>query len=110
RIYMYLVFPIPARVFVAIIGAIAFLSSLGESGGIASATHLSVLAVRYVDLKGTRVHPLDELKYRYLKWKINRVRKKFDVYSGGRADDVNRRGHLRDLTFRSRTFTKEPKT
>ena len=28
-----------------------------------------------------------ELKYRYLKWKINRVRKKFDVYSGGRADD-----------------------
>ena len=32
------------------------------------------------------MHPLSEVKYRYLKWKINRVRKKFDVYSGGRAE------------------------
>ena len=31
------------------------------------------------------MHPISEMKYRYLKWKINRVRKKFDVYSGGRA-------------------------
>jgi hypothetical protein len=38
------------------------------------------------------MHPLSELKYRYLKWKINRVRKKFDVYSGGRANDYDRRG------------------
>ena len=38
-------------------------------------------------------HPISELKYRYLKWKINRARRKFDVYSGGRADDVNRRIH-----------------
>ena len=27
-----------------------------------------------------------ELKYRYLKWKMNRLRRKFDVYSGGRSD------------------------
>jgi hypothetical protein len=33
------------------------------------------------------------MKYRYLKWKINRLRKKFDVYSGGRTDDVDRRVH-----------------
>jgi hypothetical protein len=37
--------------------------------------------------------PLGELKYRYLRWKINRGRKKFDVYSGGRADDWDRRVH-----------------
>jgi len=92
-IYMYFVFPIPAKYFVMIIGALAFYSSLAESGGVASATHLGGLLVGYLLLKGTRVHPLAELKYRYLKWKINRVRKRFDVYSGGRADDWDHRVH-----------------
>jgi membrane associated rhomboid family serine protease len=93
-IYMYFVFPVPAKVFVAIMGGIAFLSSLGQSGGVASATHLFGLLVGYLYLKSARIHPLSELKYRYLKWKINRVRKKFDVYSGGRgADDWDRHVH-----------------
>jgi membrane associated rhomboid family serine protease len=92
-IYMYLVFPIPARVFVAIMGAIAFLSSLGESGGVANATHLGGLLVGYLFVKSARIHPFSEVKYRYLKWRINRVRKKFDVYSGGRADDWDRHVH-----------------
>jgi len=92
-IYMYFVFPIPAKVFVAIMGAIAFFSSLSETGGTANATHLGGLIVGYLYLKGARIHPLSELKYRYLKWKINRVRKKFDVYSGGRRDDYDRRVH-----------------
>src|SRR5262252_7379419 len=86
-IYMYLLFPIPAKIFVAIMGAIAFLSSMSDAGGVANATHLGGLAVAYLFLKSARIHPISELKYRYLKWKINRVRKKFDVYSGGRADD-----------------------
>jgi membrane associated rhomboid family serine protease len=92
-IYMYFVFPIPARIFVLIMGTIAFYSSLSEAGGVANATHLGGLIVGYCYLKGGRGHPLSELKYRYLKWKINRVRKKFDVYSGGRADDWDRRVH-----------------
>jgi membrane associated rhomboid family serine protease len=92
-IYMYFVFPIPAKYFVAIMGALAFYSSISDSSGIANATHLGGLLVAYLFLKSARVHPLSELKYRYLKWKINRVRKKFDVYSGGRADDWNRRVH-----------------
>jgi membrane associated rhomboid family serine protease len=92
-IYMYFVFPIPAKIFVAIMGAIAFFSSLSESGGVANATHLGGLVIAYALLKSPRVHPLAELKYRYLKWKINRVRKKFDVYSGGRANDWDRRVH-----------------
>jgi rhomboid family protein len=92
-IYMYFVFPIPAKIFVAIMGAIAFFSSLSDAGGVANATHLGGLLVGYLYLKGARMHPLSELKYRYLKWKINRVRKKFDVYSGGRADDWDRHVH-----------------
>jgi membrane associated rhomboid family serine protease len=92
-IYMYMLFPIPAKVFVAIMGGIAFLSSLSESGGTANATHLGGLIIGYLFLKGARIHPISEVKYRYLKWKINRVRKKFDVYSGGRANDYDRRVH-----------------
>ena len=92
-IFLYFIFPIPAKYFVLIIGAIAFYSSLGVGGGVANATHLGGLLVGYLFLKSGRVHPLSELKYRYLKWKINRVRKKFDVYSGGRADDWDRRVH-----------------
>ena len=44
-IYMYFVFPIPAKIFVAIMGAIAFFSSLSEAGGVANATHLGGLLV-----------------------------------------------------------------
>jgi len=91
-IYMYFLFAIPAKYFVMILGALAFYSSLGESG-VANATHLAGLAVGYVFLKSGDLHPLSEIKYRYLKWKINRVRKKFDVYSGGRADDWDRHVH-----------------
>ena len=93
-IYMYMLFPIPAKIFVLIMGAIAFYSSLVETGGgVANATHLGGLLVGYLYLKRGRIDPMAEIKYRYLKWKINRVRKKFDVYSGGRADDWDRRVH-----------------
>jgi membrane associated rhomboid family serine protease len=88
-IYLYFVFPIPAKYFVLIIGAISFFAG----GSIAHATHLGGVVVGYLMLKTPGAHPIAELKYRYLKWKINRVRKKFDVYSGGRADDWDRKIH-----------------
>jgi len=93
-IYIYMVFPIPAKYLVILVGAIAFYSTVsGSGGGVANATHLGGLLVAYFLIKGTRVHPLAEVKYRYMKWKINRARKKFDVYSGGRANDWDRRVH-----------------
>ena len=93
-IYMYFVFPIPAKYFVAIIGAISLLSSMsGPGGGIAHTTHLGGLVAGYLYLKRGRIHVLSEVKFRYLKWRINKMRRRFDVYSGGRADDVNRRVH-----------------
>src|ERR1700704_5232354 len=93
RPILMIVFWVPAKVCVAILGAIALVTSLSEVGGVANATHLGGLLVAYLFLKSARLHPLSEVKYRYLKWKINRVRKKFDVYSGGRADDYDRRVH-----------------
>lgn len=92
-IYMYFVFPIPAKYFVMIMGALAFYSSVSESGGVAHATHLGGLLIGYLYLKSGRIHPWSEVKYRYVKWKISRVRKKFDVYQGGRSDDWDRRVH-----------------
>ena len=92
-IYMYFIFPIPAKVFVAIMGAVAFYASLSQVGGVANATHLGGLLVGYLYLKNGRVRPLAELKYLYFKWKINRSRRKFDVHSGGRSDDWTRRVH-----------------
>ena len=38
-------------------------------------------------------NPMAELKYRYLKWKIARMRRKFDVVNGGRSDDWDKRVH-----------------
>jgi membrane associated rhomboid family serine protease len=94
-IMLYFVFPIPAKYFVMIIGAISLLSAMsGPGGGIAHATHLGGLAAGYLYLRsGARTHLIADIKYRYLKWRINRMRRRFDVYSGGRADDVDRRVH-----------------
>jgi membrane associated rhomboid family serine protease len=93
-ILLWFVFPIPAKYFVMIMGAIAFFMSMGgPGGGVAHITHLGGLLAGYLYLKGGRVHVIAEIKYRYLKWRINRMRRKFDVYSGGRADDVDRRVH-----------------
>jgi membrane associated rhomboid family serine protease len=82
------IFPIPARVFVLIMGGIAFLSSLGgPGGGIAHIAHLGGLVVGFLYLKSLRGRPLDELRYRWLRWRMSRARSRFDVYSGGKAED-----------------------
>jgi membrane associated rhomboid family serine protease len=88
RTIYYIIFPIPARVFVAIMGFIAFWSSIsGSEGGVAHTAHLGGFVVGYLYLKGLRLRPFDELKYRYLRWKMGRARNRFDVYSGGRSSD-----------------------
>ena len=96
QILLFLLFPVSSRVFVAIVGAVNLYSAMtATTAGVAYFAHLGGLAVGYLYLKSKtpRFHPIAEIKYRYLKWKINRVKRKFDVYSGGRADDVNRRIH-----------------
>ena len=92
-ILLFLLFPIPARYFVMIIGAISLWSSVDGPGGVAHTAHLGGLVTGYLYLKGTRVHLLAEIQYRFLKWRMNRMRRKFDLYHGGRANDVDRRVH-----------------
>jgi len=90
---VFFVFPVQARYFVMILGGMALLFSLGGGSGVAHTAHLGGLATGYFYLKGRRVNIISEIQYRYLKWRINRMRRKFDVYSGGRRDDFDRRVH-----------------
>jgi len=96
-IYLYFLFQIPAKYFVMIVGAVALYSSLtAEGGSVAHFAHLGGIVIGYAYLKmGRRIrfHPIAELKYRYTKWKISRLRRKFDVHQGGRSDDWNGRIH-----------------
>ena len=86
-IYIYFIFAIPAKYFVMIMGAIALLSSMGGAGGgIAHITHLGGLLAGFVMLRGRQLSPANEVRYRYLRWKMDRARKKFGVHSGGKKD------------------------
>jgi membrane associated rhomboid family serine protease len=85
-ILMFFLFPVPAKIFVAILGAIAFIQAVDVNGGVAATTHLGGMLVGYIYLQGGRGGWTQEIKYRYVKWKMNRMRRKFDVYSGGRRE------------------------
>ena len=92
-ILMFFLFPVPAKYFVMILGAIAFVST-PRGGGLAHITHLGGLVAGYLYLRRLRgvsaqrfgfgrLGVMADIKYRYLKWKMGRLRKKFDVYPGG---------------------------
>jgi membrane associated rhomboid family serine protease len=94
QILMFFLFPVQAKYFVMILIAIELLFfSGGEAGGVAHSAHLGGAVTGYLYLKRVRLNLFSEIQYRYLKWRINRTRRKFDVYSGGRRDDINRRVH-----------------
>jgi len=94
-ILMFFLFPVPAKYFVMIVGAIAFLST-PRGGGVAHLTHLGGLAIGYLYLRRGRLPGFGrlglkaELKYRYMKWKMARLRRRFDVYSSGDRDRQDR--------------------
>jgi membrane associated rhomboid family serine protease len=79
-----MIFPVTARVFVTIMGAIAFLLALTASGGpVANVAHLGGLLVGYLFLKGPRNLQLN-LRYYWTKWRMERMRRKFNVHKGGK--------------------------
>jgi membrane associated rhomboid family serine protease len=86
-IYMYFLFPIPAKIFVAITGALVLWSSVTDpmGGAVAHLTHLGGMVIGYVYLTRGRGGPWAEIKYRYTKWRMNRLRRRFDVHPGGRG-------------------------
>ncbi len=89
-IYMYFLFPVPARIFVLITGAITLLLSVTSSGGtMAHLAHLGGLVTGWALLMRGRGGLMAEVKYRYTKWRLQRARKRFDIHQGGRGGGWN---------------------
>lgn len=92
QILMSFLFPIKAKYFVMIMGAIAFMSSFGGSGsGVSNVAHLGGMLFGYVYLKTYRPRQgfLSSLGSWYQDYKLQRAKKKFKVYlkKRGSGDD-----------------------
>jgi membrane associated rhomboid family serine protease len=87
-IWFNFLFPIKAKYFVMIIGAVTFLSSIGASGGgVSHVAHLGGMIFGYLYLKrglaksaGRNLNLAGTLRQRYQEWKLQRAKRKFQVY------------------------------
>ena len=81
-IVYFIVFPIKAKYLVMIMGALAFFFSVsGGNRGVSNVAHLGGLLVGYVYLRAGSVRlDGDYLQRRYTKWKMERAKRKFEVY------------------------------
>lgn len=90
-IYFFMLFPLEARWYVLIMGAIVFLSALGDTGGtISHFAHLGGMAFGYIWLRSslgrrpgsTRRGPGfgQQISQAYRDWKFRRAKRKFQVY------------------------------
>jgi len=89
-------FPIKAKYFVMILGAIAFMSSLGASGsGVSHVAHLGGMVFGYFYLRSgfARLDLIGPLRRQYETWKVQRARKKFQVYLRKRDSGHDRWTH-----------------
>lgn len=90
RIIYWIIFPIPAKWFVLIIGGLAFFSSLSAArDGISHIAHLGGMVFAFAYMKGGSL--TSDIKWRYQQWRRARLRRKFDVYYNERQRDDNER-------------------
>jgi membrane associated rhomboid family serine protease len=88
RTIFFFLFPIPAWLYVALMGVLVLAQARAGGGGVAHYAHLGGLVVGYLYLTlGSSGGPWAEIKYRYVKWRMNRLKKRFDVHEGGRRWD-----------------------
>ncbi len=88
-------FPIKAKYFVMILGAIAFLSSLGSNSGVSHIAHLGGMAFGFAYLRGRFMGRLDfgYFSREYQAWKLERAKRKFQVYMNKNRSDKDRWKH-----------------
>jgi membrane associated rhomboid family serine protease len=80
------IFPMPARVYVIIAGVLVLFNSVMDTaGGTAHFAHLGGMLFGYAYLTWGRGGPMAEIRYRYTKWRMARLRKRFGVHTGGRG-------------------------
>jgi membrane associated rhomboid family serine protease len=94
-IYLYFLFPIKAKYFVMIMGAIEFYSALVSSGsGISNTAHLGGMIFGFLYLKR---HGFSlELRSLWQRWKLHQARRKFQVYMQ-RHEDEHRGSHEKGI-------------
>jgi rhomboid family protein len=89
QVLVMFLFPLPARVFALLMGGIAFLSAASGAGGpVAHIAHLGGMLFGWIYLKGPGNLRLD-LQYRLTRWRMERMRRRFDVRRGGRNDRIH---------------------
>jgi membrane associated rhomboid family serine protease len=86
KILFEFLFPIPAKYFVILYGAISLFLAVSGGGGVAHFAHLGGLLVGWLYLRGRRMRLSAEIQYQFARWRINRARRRFDVHPGGRDD------------------------
>ena len=87
-VYFWMLFPIPARVFVLIMGAITFLMFFGSAGsGVSHVAHLGGMAFAWIYLRSKPKFLDIDWTMAYRQWKLRRARRKFEVYMKKRGDD-----------------------
>jgi membrane associated rhomboid family serine protease len=83
-VYFNLLFPIKMKYLVMIYGAIAFIGTYSGGGTVSNIAHLGGLVVGWVMLKtpnrSRSFHPIAALNQQYKTWKIERNKRKFQVY------------------------------
>ncbi|HSR66672.1 MAG TPA: rhomboid family intramembrane serine protease [Acidobacteriota bacterium] len=78
-IFIYFILPIKAKYFVLLTAGLVLFSSLGDAGsGIAHFAHLGGMLVGFLYLKGWLTP--NGLRQAYYRWKIKRMRSRFEVY------------------------------
>ena len=87
KILFMFIFPLPARTAALLMGGMSFLAAVsGRNGSVAEATHQAGLLIGWIYLSGPTSLRL-ALKYRITKWRMERMRKKFNIHQGGRGKD-----------------------
>ncbi len=81
--------PIQMKWFVLIIGVVTFISSFQVNTGVSEFAHLGGMLFGYLFLKSPRAgfDPLGPLLRQYQQWKIQRAKKKFQVYLRKQGSD-----------------------
>ena len=94
-ILLWFIIPIPARIFVLIMGILTFLASLGASGdNVSHISHLGGMLFGLIYLRGRRWLDFPLLRYNlrmaYWNWKRRRLQKKFEIYMRDQDRDEHR--------------------
>ncbi len=84
-------FPIKAKYFVMIYGGIALLSSFNINSGVSDIAHLGGMLFGYLYLKVPfRRFGMPDFQQRYRAWKLERAKRKFQVYMRKHGSDRDR--------------------